>query len=493
MILPSKARTRLTLVLRASFTLVKFTAELIMILALGAVGSAHAKDVSSMYSGEVLSASQMTYRENVEWNWTNVLKAKLTSYERKRLDRVSIQLPLLGEGASRGNPFAIYQSGRGPGRAIVLPIMTLRFLDDLTIATAWLGANKYSLESLTTYVAYLKHASAESFAGGRFPQPLIVMGVTREKALADPKVDDVAQKLFKSLIVWLLAHELGHVLYADDLIKSNGLQEMAEQEADVFAMELMRRIGVAPFGIAGYFNLLSQWQPLQAEFPSKAHWIEYRLTKGVHPVSEPRLLNLSRLVEQRGEKESWPERYISRSLRQTADLVETGSILRPKTFDLDLLNPRRLGSETVTTKAAGTYTVVYEAYVQSTMNSPKFDLFITTNRLGDDTRFRQCLQMIMQRVESRAIEQSQLCQSYVTLQAKTSCYRENVSVGIFWWAVDVQKVLDGKLTWQETKTGQRLSQAQQIIKEISPPIAEEIMEAIRASQPLLRPMFTCEF
>ena len=386
------------------FVLLKLFRAIGFFLVLISIGNADAKDVSSMYSIGELEQAKSVYGENVRWNWESIIKRNLTLYEGGRLKQVTLELPLIGEGTSRGNPFTIYGKRLNQQYAIVLPILTLRFLDDLTIATAWLNAKGYSLETLASYVAYLKYAPEESFPESKFPQPLEALGLTREDALSDTKIDEVAQKLYKSLVVWLLAHELGHALYADDLDEKQGLQEEIEQQADAFALELMRRVRAEPVGIGVYFNLLYQWQKVESETSDPNQWTEYVKSLGVHVISAPRLLALSRSLESGFEKDSQTSPFLSRLLRQTADLVQAGNILRPKEFDMELLKPQGLVREETPNEVGGLYTAVYKAFVKSYIDPDGFGQHLASAGLANDTRFKKCLQQITKRVAKNAIE-----------------------------------------------------------------------------------------
>jgi hypothetical protein len=57
----------------------------------------------------------------------------------------------------------------------------------------------------------LKYGEPERF-GGRYPAPLPALQIPGD-ALGDSVVDEQAQKLLKSAIIFLVLHELGHVLH----------------------------------------------------------------------------------------------------------------------------------------------------------------------------------------------------------------------------------------------------------------------------------------
>jgi hypothetical protein len=91
-------------------------------------------------------------------------------------------------------------------------------------------------------------------------------------------------------MVFLVLHELGHVLHRHagyDAISAAKAQAN-EQDADRFALTVMRRIGVAPFGMVFWFQTGAYLSPNRGDFAddeAHAQW----LRQTTHPVTEDRL------------------------------------------------------------------------------------------------------------------------------------------------------------------------------------------------------------
>lgn len=133
----------------------------------------------------------------------------LLPHEKENLAQVEFQFPLVGEYGFQNDPLAYYSTGNPP--AVMMPIQSLKFLDDLSIAYAWLWANGYGLETVTDYVAMLKYQNDE-FLAGRHPAPLVALHIP-DNALEDPEIDELALRFFNSARAFILAHELGHIYH----------------------------------------------------------------------------------------------------------------------------------------------------------------------------------------------------------------------------------------------------------------------------------------
>jgi predicted Zn-dependent protease len=88
----------------------------------------------------------------------------------------------------------------------------------------------------------------------------------------------------------LVLHELGHVLHGHpgyDAISAAQAQAN-EQDADRFALTVMRRIGVAPFGMVFWFQTGAYLSPNRGDFADDEAHAEW-LQQTTHPVTEDRL------------------------------------------------------------------------------------------------------------------------------------------------------------------------------------------------------------
>ena len=264
---------------------------LVVILLLPA--AAAAKDLGSLYDDQELLELQARYAENIRWNVDNVIWPRLSADERQRLANVNLCFPLRGP---TRDPFEVYVR-LGPAvdgceqfapPVVVIPTQSIKFFDDLSIANAWLWRQGFSPETALDYAAMLKYAEPGQF-GGRFPAPLPALQIPAD-ALDDAVVDEEAQKLLKSAIVFLVLHELGHVLYGHpgyDAISAAGAQAN-ETQADQFALTVMRRIGVAPFGMVFWFETGAFFNSNRGDFASDEAYADW-LGQTTHPVTDDRL------------------------------------------------------------------------------------------------------------------------------------------------------------------------------------------------------------
>lgn len=248
--------------------------------------AAAAKDLSGLYPRATLEHWQPRFAESIRWNFENVILPALTPEERGRLGRVRLDFPLVGAG---GDPLDFHSTTRPP--VVTMPTLSVKFLDDLAIAIAWLNVSGNRPEALQEYVAMLKYRQARELPGGVFPEPLPALGVP-EDALQDPYVDDVSKKITKSAVVWILLHEIGHIVY-DHPGYGAGVRrrdaQRNEAEADAFATEVMRRIGEAPGGMTVFFLIANAWWSNRGDFSSDAAWRAYLESEATHPMTGGRM------------------------------------------------------------------------------------------------------------------------------------------------------------------------------------------------------------
>lgn len=261
----------------------------LVLLALLVLGDlpAQAGRFTDLYDDAVLEHWQPRYRKGVLGNLDNVLLPRLTAPERQRLARLELEFPLRG---AEDHPLSFYAHRDG---TVTLPVLSLKFFDDLSIALAWLWRQGYSLETAMEYVSMLKYREPAHF-GGRYPPPLEALRIPPD-ALDDSGTDDMAQKIFKTAVVFVLLHEMGHVLY-DHPGYGPGVERADaranEAEADAFALEVMRRLGVAPFGMVFFFQSLAHIGLNRGDFGSDGDY-ERHLARDTHPLTEARLAALA--------------------------------------------------------------------------------------------------------------------------------------------------------------------------------------------------------
>lgn len=253
------------------------------------VEGAVARDYVSLYDDETLAHWRDRYRPGIMSNLANVLVPNLTPAELSALRGLTIDMPLR---AATGGPLDFYAIGPA---TVVLPALSLKLFDDLSVAYAWLWKQGYSLETALEYVGLLKYGRESDY--GRWPQPFEALGIP-DDALDDPDVDSLAQKIFKSAVIFILLHEMGHVLhqhpgYGPEVTRQEARAN--EAEADAFALEVMRRLPAQPTGMFLFFQTLVYLGPNRGDFDSEAAY-QRALEQSTHPLTADRMRAIAGLL-----------------------------------------------------------------------------------------------------------------------------------------------------------------------------------------------------
>lgn len=159
-------------------------------------------DVSQLYGTRELQDAGKRYVRNLRGMWEEDFLSRLTRDERALGDSVTLNLPLVGVSH---HPLEFYSNSST--QQVYLPIASIKFIDDLSAAFAYYDVMGLDLGTVSDYAAALRFQPQKA-AGS----PLEALGVPRD-AINNPRVDDVAQKLLKSIVYFVAAHEYAHVMY----------------------------------------------------------------------------------------------------------------------------------------------------------------------------------------------------------------------------------------------------------------------------------------
>lgn len=223
--------------------------------------TAGARNYDAMYPSSELQRANSTYAANIRGMLSEDIAGYLSTEESATLQRVQLSQPW-------DRVIDPFEFSANPATGLILvPTFSVKFFDDLAIATAWFerfGCNK---EAVFDYVAALDFSERELSA------PLKALNVPDEAYKLDDFVDDVSQKTLKSALAFLVLHELGHVHHRHrpyDEISSSQAQAQ-EAEADRFAMRVLRRMRLPPMGMTVWFMAVSMRDPLIEGSPRQTH------------------------------------------------------------------------------------------------------------------------------------------------------------------------------------------------------------------------------
>lgn len=242
-----------------------------------------------VYDDAVLAEWQQRYPHGILGNFREVMLPRMDPEERRALETVRFRFPLHMPGRE---PFAF--AADSVNQTIFMSIQSLKFLDDMSVASAWLDRNGYAQDSIYNYLTMLRHWRAPT------PPPAIFETLCiPDDALADTDVDSLSQKTFATAIVFIVLHELGHI-YLDHRGYDGITAAQArsnERDADAYALRMLARIGDVPLGVVNLFMIMSYLHESRTDFSSdRAHAL--RLAARTHPLSTERLNSFADALEQ---------------------------------------------------------------------------------------------------------------------------------------------------------------------------------------------------
>ena len=241
-----------------------------------------------VYEDAVLAEWQQRYPPGILSNYKEVILPRVDPEARRIFEGVVFQFPLRIEGRE---PYAF--AADSANRTIYMSIQSLKFLDDLSIADAWLNRNGYSQESLYNYLTMLRNWNSP-----QPPPPILSTLCVPDNVLDNREVDTLAQKSFATAIVFIMLHELGHVYMQHGGYQGIDPSEARHNEtaADEFALEVLARIGDVPLGIVNLFLTMAYLHESRQDFSSDAEH-ELRLAARTHPLSAERLRDFADALE----------------------------------------------------------------------------------------------------------------------------------------------------------------------------------------------------
>jgi hypothetical protein len=312
------------------------------------------------YEKSVLKQRERTSIPDIRAIFEQDLPRYLTPEQRKKLAHISIKFPLT-EPTLPLNFYSDVKTGE-----VIFPVSSIQFLRDLTLAYSWLSVNGYDLQPITDYLVMIHYQWANGKLLGKKHTPLDALGIPTN-AIDDAKVADRFQKLFGSMVVFTLGHELGHI-YHDH----QGNAPQYEQEADQFGLGLLKNYGALPTGVGLFFHIYSHLDP----FPGDASYAN-NIANRTHPLGPSRLQAVIDDIKQNGTSYSVGQNVLvaSEKLNQLVkDLSTVKNVLADENVQSglrsaglaatpEMLSPRRPGetpilqgeNSGVTSEYSGTY------------------------------------------------------------------------------------------------------------------------------------------
>jgi hypothetical protein len=135
----------------------------------------------------------------------------------------------------------------------------------------------------------------------------MVLGIP-ENALEYSGVAEILNENLRTALIFELAHQLGHIynahnFYSEQLIKKqytdNSYSDIVNNEivADLFAIDILRRIGLPLQGIDVYFKILTTLTPNNYDFSKRSHY-EYFISQNIcHPITSGRIFSFTQELE----------------------------------------------------------------------------------------------------------------------------------------------------------------------------------------------------
>jgi hypothetical protein len=295
-------------------TAVRFSMVFAFGAALAVTAAGATTDATHIYDVATLEREAPHYQASTERTLAFVKKAMYAD-ELAKLSAARLDFPMFARreevGDYRNLPLAFYHYRKNGSDYVVMPILSLKFLDDLCTAYAWMQINGYVLDTVSEYTAML---AFHDFHGQRQPVPLKALGIPAD-ALQDPKVNELALDHFVTARMFLLLHELGHAYGGPD-----------EAQADEFAARVIQRTPIVPLGILVFFMADASWNP-------------YPPTSDPHPVTGARVLAVAAHINDPSLRAGLQQ--LGTMLKD--DETRKSQIIVGKATDESMLAPRRRG------------------------------------------------------------------------------------------------------------------------------------------------------
>jgi hypothetical protein len=300
-----------------------------------------ASDWSSLYAASSLENQRQRLRSDVDLVIAQEIEPFLTAEQLHAFSKIQIEMPASVEPAA--NPFDFFSTDN---EHIVLPLLTVAFVEDMSEAYAWLWANHYSSLTVDEYLGMLRNREPEDFSAKHYPNPLVALHIPSD-AMENPAVAKMTERVRGTTLSFILLHQFGHISHrtaAEENAMKHDPVEAREEHADAFALEVMKKNSETPSGL---LMLLHGMLYLPAT-PPKDHPLTHARLKAMADYLD---LHVAQFAEGRPDRRLAIAaiQSLASHIRQTATFLAdtTGQRLwaeeSSKTTIADLV-PRRVGT-----------------------------------------------------------------------------------------------------------------------------------------------------
>lgn len=258
------------------------------------MGAAAPAGATGIYSEAVLKRDAPRLKRAVSRIYNEGLRPTFTARETAGIGRATFQFPLPRPDDAVLNFYAGYVGGKP---TVVLPLQSLKLVEDLTTAFAWLYVTKQPFDPLDLYFAMLQRKPHEDLGRPGQRDILTLLGAPKN-VLKNKAVDRLSLSLRNEAFAFIVAHELGHILFKHQgLAGITPAQARADEvESDTFALDVLARSGTPPLGAVLFFQAQIFSLPHRGEHKTQQAWQTYLDTASTHPLSVERIDAMAKMV-----------------------------------------------------------------------------------------------------------------------------------------------------------------------------------------------------
>ncbi|MEQ8825555.1 MAG: hypothetical protein RIC14_14400 [Filomicrobium sp.] len=244
--------------------------------------------VEKMYTAKELRADAKRLATAVRKIYSIGIVPTLTKTEIRGLGNVTFEFPM----PQAGDPLLNFYAYRdNDGRSVVvMPILSLKALEDMTTAYAWVQEKGHRHSTIDLYYAMQRYRSPKAFPGGKYPPILRALGIP-DNAYEQKGVDTLSLSLRNEAFAFILVHEFGHILFRHkgyrDITKAQARAD--EIQSDLFALDVLARSATPPLGAVLFFQAQVYLFDHRGNFKSDEDYDNYLMTVATHPMSVDRI------------------------------------------------------------------------------------------------------------------------------------------------------------------------------------------------------------